>query len=175
MSGDCGDPTCRMCALPPPDFDPDEAPNGRPVRMMTPEGIVEYPGDGQTRAAAAKRNRLLPDMPRSPTSIPAEPQGIKNDTGKPAIDLIDAHFIEDVARVLTVGAEKYDVDNWKRGMALGKALGGVLRHTWAVLRGEYLDPETKLSHVAHAACGLMFVHYFLRTGTVKPDDRWARK
>lgn len=101
-------------------------------------------------------------------------QGIKNDTGKPAFDLIEPHFLEDVAKVLTVGAKKYDVDNWKRGMSLGKAMGGVMRHLWAVLKGEWLDPETGLSHLAHATCGIMFIHYFKRTDGFKPDDRWTK-
>ncbi len=104
----------------------------------------------------------------------ASAQGIKHDDGKPPIDLIDAHFIEDVALVLAFGARKYSVDNWQKGMAVGKALGSVLRHTFAVLRGELKDPETGISHLAHATCGLMFTHYFLRTNNVKPDDRWGK-
>jgi hypothetical protein len=102
-------------------------------------------------------------------------QGIKKDEGKPALDLIDAHFLEDVGHVLGFGARKYEPDNWKRGMALGKCLAGVLRHTFAILRGEYADPETGLSHAAHATCGLMFAHFYIRTGAVSvPDDRWAK-
>lgn len=101
--------------------------------------------------------------------------GQKKDAGKPALDLVEPHFIEDVAGVLTFGAQKYDVDNWKKGMAIGKAMAGVLRHCFAVLRGEHLDPETGRQHVAHATCGLMFIHYMVRTGATKvPDDRWGR-
>ena len=99
--------------------------------------------------------------------------GIKHDSGKPALDLIDAHFVEDVGRVLAFGATKYTPDNWKAGMAMGKCLAAVLRHTYALLKDEYLDPETGFSHAAHAACGLMFVHYYARLKMFRvPDDRW---
>lgn len=102
-------------------------------------------------------------------------QGIKHDTGKPALDLIDPHFKLDVARVLTHGASKYAVDNWKGGMSKGKALAGVLRHLTAFQMGEVNDPETGISHLAHATCGIMFLHYFERTQGYKPDDRWSKK
>jgi len=102
--------------------------------------------------------------------------GIKKDTGKPALDLVDAHCLEDVGRVLAFGATKYSTHNWQRGMALGKVLAAVLRHSYAILRGEYLDSETGMQHTAHAICGLMFVHYYIRTGqTDTPDDRWATR
>lgn len=101
-------------------------------------------------------------------------QGKKLDDGKPALDLIDPWFLEDVGHVLAAGARKYDLNQWQRGMAIGKAMAGVLRHCLAILRGEYLDPETKRPHAAHATCGLMFVHYFIRNGmTSIPDDRFG--
>ena len=109
-------------------------------------------------------------------SADATKQGIKLDGGKPALDLIDPEFELDVARVLTYGATKYDVDNWKNGMSLGKAMAGVRRHLNAVARGEFIDPETGIQHTAHAACGVMFLHYFIRAEMLTvPDDRWVRK
>lgn len=103
-------------------------------------------------------------------------QGLKFDDGKPPLDLIDAHFLEDVGRVLGYGAKKYDVNQWQKGMSIGKAMAGVLRHCFAILRGEYLDPETKLPHMAHATCGLMFVHWMIRNGKLNvPDDRWGQR
>ena len=110
------------------------------------------------------------------TSPPApQAQGKKADTGKPAMDLIDPWFVEDVAAVLTSGAMKYDKNQWQGGMAIGKALAAALRHTYAVLKGEYIDPESGNSHLAHATCELMFVHFFIRKGmTNVPDDRFKK-
>lgn len=102
-------------------------------------------------------------------------QGIKFDDGKAALDLIDPHFELEFAQVLTFGAMKYSRDNWKGGMAIGKALAGIRRHLNAIARGEYLDPETGLQHTAHAACGIQFLHYFIRNGLLTvPDDRWSK-
>ena len=107
---------------------------------------------------------------------PEPKQGIKFDGGKPAIDLIDPWFVEDVASVLTSGALKYDVDNWKGGMAIGKAMAAALRHLYAVLKGEYTDPESGKSHLAHATCEIMFIHYVIRNKmTSVRDDRWGKK
>lgn len=114
-----------------------------------------------------------PEHPECVSPFPPA-QGIKKDDGKPPLDLVDPYFLEDVSKVLAHGAAKYGLNNYRKGMALGKALAGVLRHSFAILRGEYVDPESGLSHAAHAACGLMFTHYFIRTGKIMPDDRWQK-
>jgi hypothetical protein len=101
--------------------------------------------------------------------------GIKHDVGKPPLDLLDADALEEVARVLDFGARKYEPNNWRRGMAVAKALGGVLRHVFAILRGEERDPETGLLHAAHGMCGLMFVAHYQLKGIVKPDDRFEAR
>ena len=100
--------------------------------------------------------------------------GIKNDADKPMFDLLDPDALEEVARVLTFGARKYAPDNWRKGMSVRKCIAGVLRHVFAILRGEYRDPETGLLHSAHAICGLMFVTHYLLKGIEKPDDRFAQ-
>ena len=79
---------------------------------------------------------------------------------KTMVDLIDPQFIEGIGEVLKFGAKKYAKNNWMRGMSWSTALGGVLRHVLAFLRGEEFDLETGLPHLHHAACGLMFVCYF---------------
>lgn len=99
---------------------------------------------------------------------------MKKDGGKPPIDLIDTEFLEDVAQVLAFGAKKYAPGGWRKGMHLGKCLAGVLRHCFAMLRGEYRDPESGCQHAAHAVCGLMFAWRYIRDGqTTIPDDRWG--
>lgn len=101
--------------------------------------------------------------------------GQKKDDGKPALDLIDPYFLEGVGHVLTFGAKKYELNQWQRGMAIGKAMAGVLRHCMAILRGEYTDPESGRQHTEHAACGLMFIHYFIRNNMLTtPDDRFKK-
>lgn len=81
---------------------------------------------------------------------------------KPRMELVDMAFVEDVARVLGYGANKYGEDSWKNVPdGLTKYLGAILRHATAVQRGEYYDSETGLSHAAHIACNAMFLDYFI--------------
>jgi hypothetical protein len=102
-------------------------------------------------------------------------QGIKKDTGKAPLDLLDGQVLEEMAHVMGFGASKYARDNWRNGMAVEKVLASVLRHVYADLRGEHRDPETGRLHLSHAMCGLMFaVWYRLDPTRVRPDDRWPQ-
>ena len=84
-------------------------------------------------------------------------QGLKYDSHKPRMDLLDAHAIEQLAMVLTFGAQKYDAQNWRKGIARGRLIAAALRHLFTYLKGEDRDPESGLSHVAHAMCCCMFL------------------
>lgn len=83
--------------------------------------------------------------------------GIKADAEKPRMELLSTIALRDVAEVLTIGAKKYTDDNWRGGLSWRRLLGAALRHTFAFLDGEDLDPETGKSHIAHAMCELMFL------------------
>jgi hypothetical protein len=85
-------------------------------------------------------------------------EGLKYDSGKPEYGLLPPLALEEVAKVLTVGAQKYSRENW-RFVDDGprRYFDALQRHVWAWKRGETLDPETGLSHLAHAGCCLMFL------------------
>ena len=83
--------------------------------------------------------------------------GIKYDSAKPKMNLLPPKAILEVAKVLTFGAEKYDAENWRKLDDLqNRYTAGALRHIFAHMDGEELDPETNLSHLAHALCCLLF-------------------
>ena len=85
--------------------------------------------------------------------------GLKFDAGKPRYGLIPAHALEEVVKVLTIGAQKYSDDNWKIvSDGENRYFDGLMRHVWAFKRGEILDPETKLHHLAHGICNLLFLY-----------------
>jgi hypothetical protein len=67
--------------------------------------------------------------------------------------------LEDVARVFAYGAAKYARDNWRTfawdDRARDEYYGAICRHLDADRRGERIDPESRLPHVAHAACGCL--------------------
>ena len=78
----------------------------------------------------------------------------------------------EVSRVLTIGAEKYDEENWRKLDNLQKRYtGATLRHLFAHMDGERLDPETNLSHIAHAVCCLLFkLEIELQDGKTKEEE-----
>ena len=83
--------------------------------------------------------------------------GKKFDSEKPKMYLLPPKATVEVAKVLTFGAAKYDEDNWRYlEDAQNRYSGGALRHIFSHLDGELEDPETNLSHLAHAICCLMF-------------------
>ncbi len=63
-----------------------------------------------------------------------------------------------VAKVLTFGASKYGPNNWQKLEKFAERYyAGVLRHLFAHGGGETTDPESGLPHLAHAACGALFL------------------
>ena len=84
-------------------------------------------------------------------------KGLKYDSEKPKMNLLPPKALIEVGKVLTFGAEKYGPENWKELEDLqNRYTAGALRHIFAHMDGEELDPETNLSHLAHAMCCLLF-------------------
>ena len=88
-------------------------------------------------------------------------KGVKFDSGKTELSLLlqgCANAIEKVAEVLTFGAKKYTRNGWQTvDDAERRYTDALYRHMNAIHRGEELDPESGLSHRAHAACNAMFL------------------
>lgn len=97
---------------------------------------------------------------------------IKHDADKPMFHLIDPYAHEDLAKCLTFGAKKYEIDNWKKGdirtyiSAMHRHLNAIEKHIVDV-DGKNLeniiDEDSGMQHGAHLLCNSMFIHYFLRT------------
>ena len=70
--------------------------------------------------------------------------------GKVPMQLIPPVADELMARVLEGGAAKYGVFNWReRSIAIQTYIGAIMRHTAAIRRGEDIDTESGLPHMAH--------------------------
>lgn len=91
------------------------------------------------------------------------PGGIKYDQGKPSLALLSPVAINKIGLVMNYGATKYADHNWRKGISWSRLLSACLRHTFAYIGGENTDPETGISHLAHAACCLMFLLEFEET------------
>lgn len=103
----------------------------------------------------------------------AQTTGIKHDTGKLPLHLVPIEAIEEVAKVLAFGADKYTDWNWAKGFKWSRLYSASLRHLYAHMRGEDKDPETGLSHLAHCACNLLFLVYH-EQHKLGQDDRHPR-
>lgn len=79
--------------------------------------------------------------------------GVKYDDGKNRYDLIPKDALDELTKVYTMGAKKYDDRNWEKGMSWGRIFAAIMRHLWAMWGGEDRDKESGLLHVTHAAWG----------------------
>jgi Domain of unknown function (DUF5664) len=87
-------------------------------------------------------------------------------------DLIPPAALDDIAKVYGKGCEKYAARNWERGYAWGLSFAALQRHAWAFWRGEYLDPESGLPHLAHAAWHCLTLMTFQKQHP-ELDDRFV--
>ncbi len=88
-----------------------------------------------------------------------EVTGRKFDGGKLEYGLLPPLALEEVVKVLTFGAQKYERDNWQRVPdSKRRYFDALQRHVWAWKQGEQIDPESGLPHLAHAMCCLMFLY-----------------
>lgn len=99
-----------------------------------------------------------------------KPVGTKHDKDKLPYHLLPSDAVEGILEVLEFGAAKYAPRNWELGMNWSRPFAALMRHMWAWWRGENVDPETGLSHLAHAGCCVLFLIAYERRG-IGNDNR----
>jgi hypothetical protein len=88
-------------------------------------------------------------------------KGIKYDEGKLRWDLLPLNEVEDIVKVLTHGAKKYAPNNWRKVEdPRSRYYAAAMRHLASWRRGELVDPESGIPHLAHAGCNLLFLSFF---------------
>lgn len=97
-------------------------------------------------------------------------QGVKYDEGKPDLTILPKALLDETAKVMMYGANKYERDNYKKGFPITRTLAAALRHIYSYLDKEDNDPESGLSHLGHAAASIAMTLENIRIGTAK-DDR----
>jgi hypothetical protein len=97
-------------------------------------------------------------------------QALRYNEGKLQWSMIDFKSLEGMVRVLEVGAEKYNKDNWRIGMPVTKVCESLLRHLFSFMSGETNDIESNQSHMSHVMVNAMFIEYIMRERT-HFDDR----
>lgn len=110
------------------------------------------------------------DFPARATEITSG-SAMKFDGDKLPLHLLSTEAMNQTAAVLKFGAQKYAEHNWRKGFAWSRPLSAAMRHITAFNAGEDTDPESGLSHLAHAACCIMFLLEFEKTHP-HLDDRY---
>lgn len=96
--------------------------------------------------------------------------GTKHDSGKLPWHLFPWSAARQVVAVLAFGASVYGEYNWTHGMAYSRLYSAAIRHLTAWWEREDDDPETGLSHLAHAVACILFLLTYRITGRGS-DDR----
>ena len=95
-------------------------------------------------------------------------EGKKFDTDKLDYSLMPWRAVDEVVKVLMLGAAKYQRDNWKKvPNGMRRYAAAAYRHINAMMEGEWRDVESGLPHAAHAVCCLIFI---LWLGDETPTD-----
>ncbi len=98
-------------------------------------------------------------------------EGVKYDGGKDRWDLLPWEEVRSVVRVLTLGAEKYDDDNWKKvANSRNRYFAAAQRHITAWWDGERWDQESGIHHLAHAICCLLFAMWHDHNEVSRSDE-----
>jgi hypothetical protein len=63
-------------------------------------------------------------------------------------------------KVFEFGAKKYKAWNWAKGMPWSVPTGCILRHCEAILRGEYIDPDSDEEHIGHIICNVIMLIWY---------------
>jgi len=104
--------------------------------------------------------------------------GKKFDQGKTEWDLLPLGPVEEVVNVLMHGREKYGRDNWQLvDNPIRRYYAAAQRHLAAFRRARFdtkdpydaIDSESKLHHLAHAACCILFLLWHERKELCQED------
>jgi len=92
-------------------------------------------------------------------------EGTKFDGDKLRWDLIPLESVEEIVKVISFGAKKYAPNNWRKVKdGRERYYAALLRHLTAWRKGEDLDPESGLPHLAHIGCNVIFLMNLKKRG-----------
>lgn len=97
-------------------------------------------------------------------------KGRKDDKDKLRFDLISPFALEEIAKVLSFGANKYGDRNWEKGLSYDRLLGAMYRHINAFQQGNIIDSDNGCHHMASVAFCAMAILHFHKTGNFSKED-----
>ena len=84
--------------------------------------------------------------------------------GKPELSFVPLAVKEGIARGLMFGAEKYDRDNWRKGLSIYAILDSLDRHVSKLADPDEpdIDEESGLHHADLIACNAAFLSHAIK-------------
>jgi|SRR6185312_14093137 len=137
-------------------FDPANIDHSIPPKE-TPREVWEQYVDAAE--ASKEADRIFREYQNDKLAAFVSGRGTKHDGNKPDLTLVNRQVVEAAARALMYGARKYGRDNYKLGIDENRIKAAILRHLFADLDGERLDPESGLEHLDHVAAGVAMWAY----------------
>jgi len=99
--------------------------------------------------------------------------GLRFNKDKIRHDLLPPFAINEVAKVLTFGATKYEPRNWEKGLSWTSTLASLKRHLNLLEQREDYDKESNMLHAAHIATNALMLLEFYKIAP-QFDDRPLR-
>ena len=91
-------------------------------------------------------------------------RGARFSDKKPRFDLIPPYPLRELAMIYTFGAQKYEDENWAKGMPWREVIASLERHINYWKRGEKFDEESGLHHLMHIAWNAITLFEYERCG-----------
>jgi hypothetical protein len=151
--------------------------SNRPPYKPGPSQIARYKANTMPKhedlVATIEHQTVFGEFPTDADNAALKEIGsaLKFDGDKLPLHLLSTEAMNQTAAVLKFGAQKYAEHNWRKGFTWSRPLSAAMRHITAFNAGEDKDPESGLSHLAHAACCIMFLLEFEKTHP-HLDDRY---
>lgn len=124
---------------------------------------------------SAREKEILKTSSEDQTQLEDRPKtGYKNDRldDKLRWELLPWQEIEDIVKVYHFGAKKYAPESWKNlNDGARRYFAACNRHLIAYIKGEKIDPESGIYHLAHAAWNVIAMLYLDKHGNGFDFDR----
>src|SRR3990167_2009092 len=101
--------------------------------------------------------------------------GDKFDGDKPRYDLIPAEPIHELAKLYTVGAQKYDDWNWAKGLNYSRLYSAIQRHLYAWWQeDEKVDPKMQVNHLISVIWNTIALYEMAKAHPEMDDRPWIK-
>lgn len=136
----------------------------------TDASAIWHPGASTSAVSGIFEWAPIPSKAKSELRV-SKTGAVKASIGKRPLHLLPRDAIEAVADVMALGAAKYGDRNWERGLSISDLVRAADGHLWDwfLRRNDGRDPQFGTSHLAHAACCVLFLLAHELRGL--PDDR----